>query len=373
MSWWGLRALIVSEVSMRAHAFTREKVPRCPESPDARLTMLLLHSRRPLPLEMRNVVAPLLLSLLLVVAITATVRVSKAGRRTRSNLTDSTEVPLSTLAGPLPPVAPSFHDYVARVRFTALPGSRSSDAIVGQLNRWTAAESMSLGGLHPLAPACITFGLSDGEFQRLAPVRRRVEDALSRVVSESARKYRRDMVVPRPVVRLEYDPGVTPGWLVKAATYEPPGAVDDGFEERESDPGLDRTSYEGAAVTVNAVAPTAHTPAPPVPDLEEAATVRSVLALHLPGGSRMPLPSEGTLMLGRGKDVEVPVLATGVSRHHAQMHISGVVAYIEDLDSLNGTYINGVQIPPRRVITLEVGDELQLGMDSRPMVLLNLA
>jgi hypothetical protein len=51
----------------------------------------------------------------------------------------------------------------------------------------------------------------------------------------------------------------------------------------------------------------------------------------------------------------------GVSRQHACIHHTAKGLAIEDLGSLNGTFVNGRQIAPYELFPLEHGDMLQLG------------
>lgn len=53
--------------------------------------------------------------------------------------------------------------------------------------------------------------------------------------------------------------------------------------------------------------------------------------------------------------------ARGVSRRHAAIASSANYLTIQDLDSANGTYINGMQIPPGQRFPIQNGDELMLG------------
>lgn len=55
------------------------------------------------------------------------------------------------------------------------------------------------------------------------------------------------------------------------------------------------------------------------------------------------------------------LLANTVSRRHAKISKRGNVVVIEDLDSRNGTYINGEQLCPFLPETLNHGDTLHLG------------
>ena len=51
----------------------------------------------------------------------------------------------------------------------------------------------------------------------------------------------------------------------------------------------------------------------------------------------------------------------GVSREHAVITYEDDTLYIEDLDSTNGTRINGFQLMPGRSYRLRDGDELEFG------------
>ena len=56
----------------------------------------------------------------------------------------------------------------------------------------------------------------------------------------------------------------------------------------------------------------------------------------------------------------------GVSRKHAMIAIEGPAAFVVDLDSTNGTYLNGVRLPAQQQHRVRTGDVLSLGvMDVR--------
>jgi pSer/pThr/pTyr-binding forkhead associated (FHA) protein len=50
-----------------------------------------------------------------------------------------------------------------------------------------------------------------------------------------------------------------------------------------------------------------------------------------------------------------------VSRRHARLFMRDNIVMIEDLDSLNGTYINGERLPPFLPVNIADGDSLRLG------------
>ena len=65
------------------------------------------------------------------------------------------------------------------------------------------------------------------------------------------------------------------------------------------------------------------------------------------------------LVVGRAGDADVVLADPTVSRHHAALTPQGETAVVEDLQSSNGTYVNGEQVgQPRRV---GAGDIIGLG------------
>jgi pSer/pThr/pTyr-binding forkhead associated (FHA) protein len=55
-------------------------------------------------------------------------------------------------------------------------------------------------------------------------------------------------------------------------------------------------------------------------------------------------------------------LEKGVSRYHAKITRRGREVFIQDLGSLNGTFLNGKKLTPYLSRALKSGDELQLGV-----------
>jgi FHA domain len=66
----------------------------------------------------------------------------------------------------------------------------------------------------------------------------------------------------------------------------------------------------------------------------------------------------GDLVIGRGFGSDVALLDGGVSRRHALLVCRGSAWVIEDLGSLNGTFVNGVSVGRCR---LEPGDRIAVG------------
>lgn len=111
---------------------------------------------------------------------------------------------------------------------------------------------------------------------------------------------------------------------------------------------------------------TSPTPAP-------AATLpKAWISLHiLDSGYILPLADRTEFTLGRVVDGQ-PIMpdvdltphnayAYGVSRLHAVLKLMGDKIVVIDLDSSNGTYVNGVRIPPQVETPLVHGDVITLG------------
>jgi pSer/pThr/pTyr-binding forkhead associated (FHA) protein len=69
----------------------------------------------------------------------------------------------------------------------------------------------------------------------------------------------------------------------------------------------------------------------------------------------------GTTTIGRDDDNDIVLAAFTVSRYHAVLlgNVAGV--QLIDLESTNGTLVNGVPIPPDQPLCLNDGDLIQLG------------
>lgn len=107
-----------------------------------------------------------------------------------------------------------------------------------------------------------------------------------------------------------------------------------------------------------------HTPPPPQPT--------AWISLHmLESGQIMPLADRSEFTLGRVADGQ-PIMpdvdltpynayANGVSRLHAVLKLIQERIVLVDLGSSNGTYLNGVRIPPHVEKSLAHGDVISLG------------
>lgn len=117
--------------------------------------------------------------------------------------------------------------------------------------------------------------------------------------------------------------------------------------------------------TAAATAPTAPTP-PPVGT--PAATPKLVVLRGMRVGAEYPI-YQGRNVIGRFADRPVdidlfaqePLEQIWCSRRHAAITYENGVAVLEDLNSLNGTWVNGSRLPPGQKLALQPGDILQIG------------
>lgn len=86
-------------------------------------------------------------------------------------------------------------------------------------------------------------------------------------------------------------------------------------------------------------------------------SVRSRLYLLL--GERHLILMEGINVLGRAPEATIQIDSTGISRLHARVLVREGNATLEDLNSKNGTHVNGERISTPHV--LSDGDEIRLG------------
>jgi hypothetical protein len=95
------------------------------------------------------------------------------------------------------------------------------------------------------------------------------------------------------------------------------------------------------------------------------------LVLSIQDGGRVELPLSKEIVLGRldasraiFPDVDLSSdegIEQGVSRRHARISRRGNEIFIEDLNSLNGTFLNANRLVPELPYPINDGDEIQLG------------
>jgi diguanylate cyclase (GGDEF)-like protein len=88
---------------------------------------------------------------------------------------------------------------------------------------------------------------------------------------------------------------------------------------------------------------------------------RPVLTLltGLNAGQIFPIERTHTV-IGRSREAWVYIDAAGISRRHARIVRDGTTFTIEDLQSTNGVFVNGLRVT---VASLQTGDQVQIGSD----------
>ncbi len=89
---------------------------------------------------------------------------------------------------------------------------------------------------------------------------------------------------------------------------------------------------------------------------EQLGVEREEFSLTMNGKTR--LLTERRVVFGRSKECDVQVSDANVSRRHAELRQEGSVWWVVDLDSTNGTEVNGKRVPRAK---LADGDTITIG------------
>lgn len=170
--------------------------------------------------------------------------------------------------------------------------------------------------------------LSDTDYETFAGVRAAITSELAEYLAEHARREGYALLT-RPRVLLMRDSDLDHGIFgISTATTE------------AAEPGTPQPAQ--STMVQPAVAPTPLTAAP--------------LVLAWPGG-RITLGTQ-SIRIGRGKTNDVVIDDSSVSREHAEINPTPQGWMLRDLESTNGTAVNGARIREHR---LSAGDRVLLG------------
>lgn len=86
---------------------------------------------------------------------------------------------------------------------------------------------------------------------------------------------------------------------------------------------------------------------------------RESSSLMLVHGDKEYHLQEGSQLIGRGRDVAILLYGSRISRHHARISVNGYIAVLEDLQSRNGTLVNGERVTAP--VSLQLGDRIEIG------------
>ena len=79
-------------------------------------------------------------------------------------------------------------------------------------------------------------------------------------------------------------------------------------------------------------------------------------------GLSFQLEPQTGINLGRAPDSDIQIVDTGISRNHITMRFDGSSVIVEDLNSANGTYINGTKLTGK--IEIKNGDQIAIGVST---------
>ena len=83
------------------------------------------------------------------------------------------------------------------------------------------------------------------------------------------------------------------------------------------------------------------------------------MKLYLVSDQREMLLMDGANVIGRAEDATIQIDSPGVSRYHARVLVSDGGATLEDVQSKNGTYLNGTRLAAS--VPLSEGDQIKVG------------
>ena len=91
--------------------------------------------------------------------------------------------------------------------------------------------------------------------------------------------------------------------------------------------------------------------------LRERTMARLILLLKTSAPKLIDLAAERTV-IGREVDNDVQIDRPRISRHHAELRVKGEATWVHDLNSSNGTFVNGRQVQKHK---LRHGDVIRIG------------
>jgi Protein of unknown function (DUF3662)/FHA domain len=199
--------------------------------------------------------------------------------------------------------------FIERTFAKTFPSDLEPAQIARKLVSTMEAQTRGEDG-HVTAPAVYTVNLSPPDYARLSEHREYLERAWAELLDDLAAKVGVTFFDGRPVVSMS------------ARDSVPLGAI----------------AIEAAAS----------------PSAEAKFSLRMVKGVPPDGVYSI----QGTARVGRSEESEIVLVDPSVSRQHAVVEVDAGEPFVRDLDSTNGTFVNGRRV---KVSTLRDGDELLFG------------
>ena len=86
-----------------------------------------------------------------------------------------------------------------------------------------------------------------------------------------------------------------------------------------------------------------------------------LVTIHSPDVGKTRVVNENTFTIGRASECAISFTDLNVSRGHLIVKNKGGKVYIEDQNSANGTFVNGVRIEGKRLVQIQPDDKIKLG------------
>ena len=102
----------------------------------------------------------------------------------------------------------------------------------------------------------------------------------------------------------------------------------------------------------------------PTEVLDDNKAVKGILVYQGEGLQQDMKIDKAVFLIGKKENEVDGYIATGtVSRLHARIEVTEGDYYIEDMNSTNGTYLNGERLEYRQKVKLEVRDRIAFGVE----------
>jgi Protein of unknown function (DUF3662)/FHA domain len=192
------------------------------------------------------------------------------------------------------------------------------------------------------APNEYTVYLAPSDRDQFASYEDSLRSELQQYLAENARRERYELLSD-PAVVFETDADLDMGEFGIATRMVQGPAPQPGEPPSQPQPGATMV-YRKPPVETEAVS------------AEELGLGREIVSLTV-NGTKHEL-DEGRAVIGRSKDCDIQIPDPNVSRRHAEVRQEGAAYWVVDLDSTNGTEVNG---RPQKRAKLRQGDRITLG------------
>lgn len=203
------------------------------------------------------------------------------------------------------------------------------------------------------APNVFTISLGADDFEKTAPLHTALSQELEEYVRQKAAE-KGFTLIGGPAVSFEEDPTLGVGEIRVRSSYAASESPPAGTKSRENAAGVEEDQLNFGEHTMIFRKEEKGVE-------KEVSSRKKVVLTVIEGpdeGKKFFLEGEGPFMIGRKSTNHVVLLDINASREHALLEYRGGDLYLVDLNSRNGTIVNGSMIGEKMV---EAGDQIQIG------------